>query len=93
MSIFPQQSTSQVRTILKLRRAKENKKKREHVSRRRHTLITMFMVKTIGTFMTQFERRCHALDTQMLQILFVEQGKMRVSLQAKTSQTMKQRLT
>ena len=52
----------------------------------------MFMAKTIGTFMTQFERKCHALDTQMPQILFIEQGKMRVSLQAKTSQTMKQRL-
>ena len=55
-------------------------------------LITMFMAKTIGTFMPQFERKCHALDTQMPQILFIEQGKMRVSLQAKTSQTMKQRL-
>lgn len=52
----------------------------------------MFMVKTIETFMTQFERKCHALDTQMPQILFIEQGKMRVSLQAKTSQTMKQRI-
>ncbi len=52
----------------------------------------MFMVKTIGTFMTQFERKCHAFDTQMPQILFVEQGKTRVSLQAKTSQTMKQRI-
>ena len=60
---------------------------------RRYAIITMYMVKTIGTFMTQFERRCHALDTQMPQILFIEQGKMRVSLQAKTSQTMKQRLT
>ena len=50
------------------------------------------MVKTIGTFMTQFERRCHALDTQMPQILFIEQGKMRVTLQTKTSQTMKQRI-
>ena len=55
--------------------------------------IGMFMVKTIGTFMTQFERKCHAFDTQMPQVLFVEQGNMRVSLQAKTSQTMKQRLT
>lgn len=42
--------------------------------------------------MTQFERKCHALDTQMPQILFIEPGKMRVSLQAKTSQTMKQRI-
>lgn len=42
--------------------------------------------------MTHFERRCHALDTQMPQIQFVEQGNMRVSLQAKTSQTMKQRI-
>lgn len=42
--------------------------------------------------MTHFERRCHALDTQMPQILFIEQGKVRVPLQAKTSQTMKQRL-
>ena len=59
---------------------------------RRYAIITMYMVKTIGTFMTHFERRCHALDTQMPQILFIEQGKMRVSLQAKTSQTMKQRI-
>ena len=43
--------------------------------------------------MTQFERKCHAFDTQMPQILFIEQGKMRVSLQAKTSQTIKQRIS
>ena len=59
---------------------------------RRYAIITMYMVKTIGTFMTHFERRCHALDTQMPQILFIEHGKMRVPLQAKTSQTMKQRI-
>ena len=41
----------------------------------------MFMVKTIGTFMTQFERRCHALDTQMQWIgkdNFTEQQQLRI---------------